>query len=131
MAALETVQAIYTAFGHGDIASIMGHISPDVRWEHDATDHGIAWLKPGRGLAHVGEFFQTVGRELDITRFDVQQLYAAGDQVIAQIDIELHVRSTDKQLRDFEVHHWQLGPDGKVHAFRHVVDTHKHLLASR
>jgi len=131
MTALETVQSMYTAFGRGDIPALMAHISPDVSWEHGAPDHGVPWLKPGRGLAHVVEFFQTVGRELDISRFEVQQLYAAGDQVIAQIAIELRVRSTDKPVRDFELHHWQFGADGKVQAFRHVVDTHQHWLASR
>jgi len=131
MAALETVQTIYQAFGRGDVPTIMALISPDVSWEHGAPDHGIPWLKPGRGLAHVGEFFQTVGRELNISRFDVQQLYAAGDQVIAQIAIELTVKATGKQVQDFELHHWHFGADGKVHAFRHVADTHQHWLASR
>jgi ketosteroid isomerase-like protein len=131
MSALETVQTIYTAFGRGDVPAILQRISPDVSWEHGALDHGIPWLVPGRGLTHVGAFFETVGRELDITRFEVQQLYAAGDQVIAQIAIELVVRSTGKPVRDLELHHWQLGADGLVHAFRHVVDTHQHWAASR
>lgn len=131
MPALETVQAIYAAFGRGDIPAIMEAISPDVSWEHGAVDHGVPWLKPGRGLGHVGAFFRVVGTQLEITRFEVQQLYAAADQVIAQSDIELKVKSTGKTVRDLELHHWRFGADGKVHAFRHVVDTHQHLLAAR
>ena len=29
----ETVNAIYEAFGRGDIPSILGRLDPDVRWE--------------------------------------------------------------------------------------------------
>ena len=130
MSALEKVQSIYTAFGRGDVPAILETISPDVSWEHGAQDHGVPWLKPGRGLAHVGAFFQVVGTQLDIKHFDVQQLYAAGDQVIAQIEIELVVKATGKTVKDLELHHWRFGADGKVQAFRHIVDTHQHLLAT-
>lgn len=131
MSAIETVQGIYAAFGRGDVAAILNQISEDVSWENGAPEHGIPWLKPGRGRDHVAAFFGTVARELEITHFDLQQLYVAGDQLIAQIAIEASVKSTGKALKDLELHHWQLDANGRVIAFRHVVDTHQHWLASR
>ena len=47
----KTVEAIYAAFGRGDIPGILGALREDVEWEHDAVDHGIPWLAPRQGRA--------------------------------------------------------------------------------
>jgi ketosteroid isomerase-like protein len=71
MSNLQTVQSIYEAFGKGDIPAIIAAQSDDVEWERGGTDHGVPWLKPGRGKAHVGSFFQALSA-IEISKFDVQ-----------------------------------------------------------
>ncbi len=131
MSNLATVQQIYAAFGQGDVRAIVDKLAADVEWEHDSVDHGIPWLRPGRGKGHVVEFFGAVGSGLDITRFDVPNLLEGSNQVVAVIHIEAKVRATGKTFKDYELHVWTFGTDGKVARFRHVVDTHQHYLASR
>jgi ketosteroid isomerase-like protein len=131
MSQLQTVQQIYQAFGTGDIPGIVAKLNEDVEWEHDALDHGIPWLVPGRGTAHALSFFGVVGREFDISKFEVGALMEAGQQVVAVIHIEATIRSTGKRLRDLELHLWSFDAAGRVAKFRHVVDTHQHWLASR
>lgn len=126
MSNTQTVQAIYREFGTGDIPFIVNCLSEDVDWEHDAVDHGIPWLKPDRGKAHVLKFFEIVGREFEIARFEVKGLLEGGPEVAAIITIEARIRSTGKFFKDYEVHVWTFGADGKVSAFRHVVDTRQH-----
>ena len=128
---VETVQHIYQAFGRGDVPAILEQLADQVEWEHDAQDHGVPWLKPGRGRAHVLSFFEVVGRELDISRFEVTNLLASAQQVVAIIGIDARIRSTGKALHDLELHLWSFGASGKVEKFRHVADTHQHWLASR
>lgn len=128
---LTTVQQIYAAFGQGDVPAILVMLADDVEWEHDSTDHGVPWLRPGRGKGHVLEFFGVVGKDLDITRFDVANLLVGGDQVVAVIQIEATVRPTGKRYKDYELHVWTFDADGKVARFRHCTDTHQHWLASR
>ena len=45
-----TVQAIYEAFGKGDLDTILGHLADDVQWEpsddNRAVAAGIACLQP-------------------------------------------------------------------------------------
>ena len=124
-----TVQQIYQAFGRGDIPAIIETLAEDVEWEHDALDHGIPWLVPGRGKSHVLSFFGVVQKELDISQFDVRSILAGENQVVAVIAIEATVRSTGKRYRDFELHLWTFDERGKVVKFRHIVDTHQHWLA--
>lgn len=129
---MQTVQGIYADFGKGNIDGILAQLADDVVWEEGAADHGIPWLRPGRGKGHAAEFFSVVGRDLDISRFEVKGLFESGDTVVVHCGIRATIRSTGKLLEDgFELHIWRFRDDGKVSAFRHVVDSHQHWLASR
>jgi ketosteroid isomerase-like protein len=119
----ETVQAIYAAFGRGDIPAILDKLADDVQWEHDATNHGIALLTPRRGRRDVGNFFEALGA-IDITQFDLVNLHEGGDQVVAVFRITHKHRKTGKTFQDLELHLWSFDDRGQVSAFRHVVDTH-------
>lgn len=127
----ETIQEIYQAFGRGDVPAIIERLAEDVEWEHDATDYGIPWLKPGRGRQHVLSFFGVVGTQLTITRFEVKNLLEGGEQVVALIGIDAKVNATGKSYSDLELHLWTFGAKGKISRFRHVADTHQHWLATR
>jgi len=130
MSNLAAVQAIYEAFGRGDIPAIIAAVSDDVEWEANGHDHGVPWLTPGRGKEHVARFFQALGA-LDITKFAPKNMLEGGSQVAAVIDIELTVRATGGKVVDEELHLWTFGPDGKVTAFRHAADTAQHVAAFR
>lgn len=130
MSNLETVQAIYEAFGRGDIPAIIDRLDDAVEWERPGIDHGVPWLKPGQGKAHVGQFFGALAA-VEITKFVPANLLEGGNQVVAVIDLELTVKATGQAVRDEELHLWTFGPNGKVSSFHHVVDTAQHVAAYR
>lgn len=126
---VETVMAIYDAFGRQDIPAILDLMADDVVWEHDTVDHGVPWLRPGTGRDTVAAFFQIIGERLDVTRLEVRNLLASGNQVAAVVDLDVRDRPSGHELGDrSEVHLWTV-EDGKVTAFRHHLDTHRHVLA--
>lgn len=127
---IESVQAIYQAFGRGDVAAILAALSDDVEWEHDSTDHGVPWLKPRRGRAAVGGFFQDLSG-IVIERFEPRSFLASADQVATVIAVDIVVKETGRRIRDLELHLWTFAADGKVARFRHVLDTHQHVQAYR
>jgi ketosteroid isomerase-like protein len=128
MSHLDTVRAIYGAFGRGDVATILEHVSEDVAWEFAyASDIPIPWLVPGRGRAHVGNFFRLAAEHLDFKRFEVPHLLADGNLVVALASLEAVVKSTGKTLREEqEAHVWHFDSHGKVIRFRHAADTLQH-----
>ena len=129
---LATARQIYADFASGNIPGILAQLADSITWEEGATDYGIPWLRPGRGKAHVAEFFAIVGRELDIAKFDVEAFLASGSEVVVRCHMRATIRSTGKLLDDpCELHLWRFGADGKVAGFRHVVDTHQQWLVSR
>jgi ketosteroid isomerase-like protein len=136
MSNIGTVQAMYEAFGQGDIPAILDQISDDVDWEAWPVDNtgqtaGVPWLLPRRGRDGVMEFFQAVQSNLEFHSFEPQNLLEGGDQVAATIRFDATVKPTGERVQDEEVHLWTFDDDGKVTGMRHFVDTAKHIKAAQ
>ncbi len=126
MSNIETVQAIYGAFGRGDVPAILATMTDDVVWENDLDHSPAPWIIPGTGKAHVGRFFEVVGRSLEFHHFSVDSLLANENQVAAVVRVKVTSRETGKTASDLEIHLWAFDHAGKVRAFRHFADTLKH-----
>lgn len=128
MSKLEVIKDIYAAFQRNDVAAILRHMAENVEWEHDSNDHGIPWIKHGRGHAHVVNFFKSLAA-VEIREFNVVALLEGPTQVGAVVHLDCKVKSTGKSIRDLEMHLWTLDDNGRVSRFRHLADTHAHVLA--
>lgn len=130
---LTTIGTIYTAFGQGDIPTILNYLDDEVQWEAWAHNYaqraGVPWLKPRMGKASVLEFFQIVGG-FQISDFRVLSMMAGGNQVAVEVVIEADIPATGGHLRDEELHLWTFNEAGKVVRMRHYNDTAKHIAAA-
>lgn len=125
-----TVGRIYEAFGRGDVPAILELVSPEVEWEFGTPDHGIPWLRRGRGRGAVEAFFAAVGAELEIRSFEPLAILADGPWVVGLIRLEAVVKRTGKVVREeCEAHVWRFDERGRVAAMRHAADTASHLAA--
>lgn len=123
---ISTVQSIYAAFGRGDVPTILEHLRDDVDWEHAAPDFDVPWLQAGRGREHVLRFFQTIGRELVFSRFEVLTVAAEGPWVIALTRLECTLTRNGATLVEAcEPHIWRFDEHGRVESFRHAADTYR------
>ncbi|MGE0136037.1 MAG: nuclear transport factor 2 family protein [Dehalococcoidia bacterium] len=121
---LSVVNRIYEAFGTGDVPTILGYMAADVEWEYGWASTVIPWLQPGRGPAHVGEFFQTLAEQLEFSRFEVNHVLVGDAVVVALVTLEALVRSTGRTIVETdEVHIWHFDGSGRVSRFRHAADT--------
>lgn len=120
---IPTLQRIYAAFAAGDLPGVLAHLSPDIDWEHDRTVPVHPLFRPGRGYARVMEFFTELARDWEFLQFEPQGFLAGGDRIAVPIRLGLRNRTTGREAHDLEIHLWTFGPDGKVAALRHCVDT--------
>jgi uncharacterized protein len=127
----ERVQAIYAAFGRGDIPAILAQLSPAVDWDYAYPGIEVPWLQPRRGREGAGQFFAALAA-LEFHRFEITALAEAPGLVVALADLACTVKATGKPLReDGEAHLWFFDDSGQVTRFRHCADTAQHLAALR
>lgn len=131
---LKTVQAIYAAFGKGDVPAILGCIAPDAHWEQWRNNHaqkaGVPWLKEQTGPEGVANFFAYIG-EWKVNKFAVKNVMAAGANVAAEIEVDFDVTQTGGRIQDEEIHYWTFNAQGQITGLRHYNDTAKHIAASK
>ena len=131
---LESVQAIYAAFGQGDVPAILARLAPQLQWDHwldhSAQRAGHPLLAERTDPQGAGEFFRAVGETLAIHEFKVLDVFGDGRQVAVEVMIDCTYKATGRRMRDEELHLWSFDDAGKVVRFRHYVDTAKHLRAA-
>jgi uncharacterized protein len=133
MSNVATLQAMYQAFGRGDIPAILEHFADDIVWEvgDDSGGHGVPWLLPRRGRQAVVGFFEALA-PLEFTRFEPKEFLTSADgkTVVALLDIEANVRGGPTLREIDEVHIWRFDDRGRVASFRHRVDTARQVEAA-
>ena len=127
--AVEIVQDLYAAFGRGDIAYILDHITPDCEWV--APGAAIPTAGTYKGPAGAAEFFQRLGATEQITQFEPRDFFsnAAGD-VVALGNEACTTVTTGKQVATEWAMVFRIR-DGKVAAWRSYYDTEAYANAHR
>ena len=126
---IATVQAIYEAFGRGDVAAILEHLAEDVAWDQDTPSWGLPWYEPRSGRDAVPGFFAALGQGLQLTRFEPTAFLADERQVAVPIAITAVVGG--REIADLEVHLFTFDDSGRVSRFAHVLDRHAQVCAWR
>lgn len=127
-----TVTELYEAFGRGDIPAIIDRLAPDVDWNVRDTpsagqEAGVPWLAARHGRDDVPGFFAALAQELVFHDFQVRRIVGSGDAVFADILLDVESKRTGRRTVTDEAHLWTFGPDGRVIAHRHDVDTARHI----
>ncbi len=125
MSNIDTVKAMYEAFGRGDVPAILEHLDENVEWDTQYESPAAApWLEPRRGKANILGFFEAVAT-MGITKFEPFFFGEDGDRVVAVIHIEADLKGKHYVIPN-EGHLWTFGKDGKVTSYQHMVDTSVH-----
>ncbi len=110
---LETVQAIYQAFGAGDIPALVERLTPDVEW----TWHGpasVPFAGTFRGRDGVVEFLGRVGAHVEIRAFEPHTMLPGEDHVLV-LGREVEGPRGSDRTYDLPFAHVYRLRDGRVH----------------
>lgn len=125
------VQAIYAAFGKGDLATIQARSAPDTKWDFNGGRPEVPWHKPVASRAQVAEFLGAFGQSNEVQRFEPREFISSGPHVIVEVKLQYRVRATGRVVSEDQLHWWTFGPDGLVSRLRHFEDTAQVLAAVR
>jgi len=113
---------MYADFGKGDIATIVGNLTPDVRWHSGGRASDYPGFGERKGPQEVQGFFKTVSDNLDFAHFSPREFYSDGDKVFVLGDYAMTMKKTGKKVESDWVHIFTFR-DGKVAGFREMTDT--------
>jgi len=122
---VKLVKNTYEAFGRGDVPSVLGAMSPDIKW-HQAESNpyrptGEPWVGPD---AVLNNLFMKLGAEWDGFTVHPKSFYDAGDSIIVEGRYTASYKATGKSINAQFCHIWNVR-DGRLSKFQQYVDTAK------
>src|SRR4051812_22688746 len=96
---VHAVQAIFAAFGQGDIPAVLAALSEDVEWEISAPP-AAPYGGLRRGRQQVRESFQQLGATMEFEAFEPREFIAQGDTVVVLGRERVRARSTGKSAEN-------------------------------
>jgi hypothetical protein len=125
MTNVDLLKGLYDAFGRGDIPTVLGAMSQDIRWSEAESNpympSGEAWVGPD---AVLNNLFMRLGSEWDGFAVHPRTFHDAGASVIVEARYSGTYKATGKSM-DLQVCHvWDV-KDGKVTRFQQYGDTAK------
>jgi ketosteroid isomerase-like protein len=116
------VKSIYDAFASGDVAGVLGRMSPEIVW-HEAENFPYADGNPYRGpQAVAGGVFARCAGEWNGFAVRMDDLIDGGDRVVALGRYVGENKETGRRMNPQAVHVWTIR-GGKVVAFQQYIDT--------
>ena len=117
------LKSLYDAFGRGEIPTVLGAMSPDIRWSQAEGNpyrpSGEAWVGPDTVLNNL---FMRLGAEWDGFSVHPKSFYGAGKNVIVEARYSGKYKATGKSIDAQVCHIWDV-KDGKITRFQQYVDT--------
>lgn len=120
----QAVKAIYAAFEEGDVPAILDRMSESTQWGFNVSHSHVPWHTTFHGKRGVSRFFGALVEAARITKLQPISIVAGGgSEVVALVELELHLRRSGKTLQLHQVHWWSFDPDGKVARLQQFEDT--------
>lgn len=126
---LSTVQAVYAAFGRGDLAGVLDRLADDVTWQFTG-DRAMPYTGTFRGRARVGEWFAAIPQVDAIQAFEPREFFSGPDHVTVLGWERTASTTTGKVFETEWVHVWSVR-DGRVVRFWGMFDTEAAAAARR
>jgi len=119
---IRTVQELYAAFGKGDVAGVLGMLSPDVEWREPENPFNPA-AGTRRGHAGFLEWLRIGHESEDILALEPRQ-FLTDDTSVAVVGFSrCRARSTGRTYESDFVHVVTFR-DGKITRFQEFFDTY-------
>jgi ketosteroid isomerase-like protein len=116
------IRGVYEAFAKGDVAGVLGRMSPEIRWQ-EAENFPYCDGNPYCGPEAIasGVFARCIG-EWNGFAVRMSDLIDGGDRVVALGRYGGEYKGTGRRMNPQAVHIWTL-KDGKIIAFQQYIDT--------
>jgi ketosteroid isomerase-like protein len=115
------IKDIYSAFGRGDVATILGSMTDDCSWEFEAPAE-LSWGGNRRGPKEAAGFFTGIAAEHADPVLKMTEFFESADTVAAFGRYEVTIRATGVRI-DVPVAHYFKFRGGKISRYINFTNT--------
>lgn len=119
---IKTIQAVYDAFGRGDVGMILDNVTDDVDWATDTSSTVAPWYGVRHGKDGVASFFEAFGTSMEVDEFTPVTLAGNEDSVLTVVRCRSRSRTTGGTM-DMNLHHYFRFREGKIAYYRGSEDS--------
>ena len=119
----KTIEAVYAAFGRGDVPFILERVTEGTRWDFNVAHSDVPWHAPIRSRAELPRFFQAFGENVKLEAFEPRTFVTDGRDVIVKLRVAFTVLRTGKRVDEEQVQWWTFDDTGRISGLRHYEDT--------
>jgi|tagenome__1003787_1003787.scaffolds.fasta_scaffold20598541_2 ketosteroid isomerase-like protein len=101
----QVIQRMYDAYRRGDIEQILGNLTDDFMWNVPGPAP-FAGIRSGRD--GMREFFDLMGKTVEVDQFDVNEILSDGDKVVVLGKERSKIRATGSTYESDFAHVWTL-----------------------
>ncbi len=119
---IKTIQAVYEAFGRGDVAAILDAVTDDVDWATETTSTEAPWFGVRHGKERVAAFFEDFGSTMEVEEFTPESFAANDTDVLTIVRFAAKSRKTGRRAA-MNLRHYFKFENGKIGYYRGSEDT--------
>jgi ketosteroid isomerase-like protein len=119
----KTIEAVYAAFGRGDVPFILQRVTESTRWDFSVTASDVPWHGPFGSKSELPRFFQTMTELLTFEAFEPRAFVAEGRDVVVKLRVAYSVKRTGRRVDGEQVQWWSFDDAGRIVSLRHYEDT--------
>jgi ketosteroid isomerase-like protein len=119
----KTVEAVYAAFGRGDVPFILERASEHTAWDFSVAGSDAPWHTPVRSRTELPRFFQAMAENLTFEAFEPLAFVSDGRNVVVRLRVAYRVKRTGRRVDEEQVQWWSFDDAGRIAGLRHYEDT--------
>lgn len=119
----KTIEAVYAAFGRGDVPFILDKVTEGTRWDFSVAASDVPWHSPIGSRQQLPTFFQAMAENIQMEAFEPRAILSAGRDVVVKLRIAFTVKRTGKRVDEEQVQWWSFDDAGRIASLRHYEDT--------
>ena len=119
----KTIEAVYAAFGRGDVPFILERVTDATHWDFSVARSEVPWHVPVTSKRDLPHFFQAMAENLAFEAFEPRAFVTDGRSVIVKLRVAYQVKRTGRRVDEEQVQWWSFDEAGRITGVRHYEDT--------
>jgi ketosteroid isomerase-like protein len=119
----KTVEAVYAAFGRGDVPFILQRVTDATKWDFSIANSDVPWHAPIGSKAELPKFFGALGENVQMEAFEPRAFLSAGRDVVVKLHVAYTIKRTGKRVDEEQIQWWSFDNAGRIASLRHYEDT--------